>query len=81
MYSGTDVNVTTAGCPYLGAAIGSFTFIQEFEVASWSEKIIQLAKFARYSHMLPIQLLPMAYPVIGYIYVTQYPTFHSFYSL
>jgi len=50
IFSGTDVNVTTAGRPYLGAAIGSTTYIQEFvcdKVVAWSEEIIQLAKFAQ----------------------------------
>jgi len=62
LFSSTDVNVTTEGCPstdfnvtteghpYLGAAIGSATYIQEFvyeKVTGWSEEIIQLAKFAQ----------------------------------
>jgi len=43
LFSSTDVNVTTAGRSYLGAAIGSDTYIQEFvcdKVAVWSEEII-----------------------------------------
>jgi len=50
LFSSTDVNVTTAGRPYLGAVIGSATYIQEFvddKVAGWSKEIIQLAKFAQ----------------------------------
>jgi len=50
LFSSTDVNVTTEGCPYLGAAIGSATYIQGFvyeKVAGWLEEIIQLAKFAQ----------------------------------
>jgi len=50
LFSSTDVNVTTEGRPYLGAAIGSATYIQELvyeKVAGWSEEIIQLAKFSQ----------------------------------
>jgi len=66
---------------YLGAAISSTTYIQEFvsdKVAGWSEEIIQLAKFAQVKpHAAYIQLLLMAYLVTGSICVVQCPELYN----
>jgi len=50
LFPSTDVNVTKAGCLYLGAAIDSDTYIQEFV---YDKVDTQPAKFA---HMLPMRL-------------------------
>ncbi|XP_065902627.1 uncharacterized protein [Dysidea avara] len=50
LFSDTDVQITSAGRPYLGAAIGSNAYVQEFvrdKVVGWSAEITRLAKFAQ----------------------------------
>jgi len=70
--------VTTEGRPYFGAAIGFATYIQEFvyeKVASWSEEIIQLAKFAQ------VQPHAAAFTHGLSMHVVQCPIFLNFYNL
>ena len=48
-FSGSGIRVTSNGRPYLGAAIGSESYIQSFvadKVKGWSEEITVLARFA-----------------------------------
>ena len=50
LFSDTDVQITSAGRSYLGAAIGSNAYVQEFvrdKVVGWSAEITRLAKFAQ----------------------------------
>ena len=54
MLAGSGVNVTSEGCPYLGAAIGTTTYIQNAvskKVPVWSEDLKWLSKMAEtHSH-------------------------------
>ena len=48
-FSGSGIRVTSNGRPYLGAAIGSESYIQSFvadKIKGWSEEIAVLARFA-----------------------------------
>ena len=49
MFSDTDVSVTTAGCPYVGATIVILTFkgFVSNKVACRSVEIMRLAKFTQ----------------------------------
>ena len=49
LFSNTCVNITAEGRPYLGAAIGSRAFIEDYvssKVASWVTELEFLASFA-----------------------------------
>ena len=50
LFSDTHVQITSAGRSYLGAAIGSNAYVQEFvrdKVVGWSAEITRLAKFTQ----------------------------------
>ena len=49
LFKDSEVNITSQGRPYLGAALGSEGFCEQFvtrKVAEWSEELLQLANVA-----------------------------------
>ena len=53
VFMGTGVQVTSSGRPYLGAALGSTTFIDSFteqRVDEWIQGVPRLSSFAETQH-------------------------------
>ena len=50
IFSGTAVNITSHGRPYLGSPIGSQSYVKEFvleKVGEWKDELLQLCQWAR----------------------------------
>ena len=50
IFSGTAVNITSHGRPYLGSPIGSQSYVEEFvleKVGEWKDELLQLCQWAR----------------------------------
>jgi len=48
-FSGLGIKITSEGCPYLGAPIGSNSYVSAFvaeTVKTWSEEVVELSRFA-----------------------------------
>ena len=46
VFKDTNVNITTDGCVYLGAAIGNDKTFQQNKVTEWKEQLVQLTNIA-----------------------------------
>ena len=68
LFAGTSLRITTEGCPYLGAPLGSQEFHSTLKVSQWEHDIMQLSKFASSQPHATYSAMIHGYHPVGHFY-------------